>query len=141
MAPPRRVRLCLKTDNSGSCLIGGSRIVMDCRQSGRFLSRRDFPESPRTFDRGGVISIGYEANNTWQGKCLPNGRGGTVSIGKRGFSLIELLIVVAIILVIAAIAIPNLIRARIAANESSAVSTLRVLNTAEVTYAMTYGSG
>src|SRR5260221_13879344 len=60
---------------------------------------------------------------------------------KRGFSLIELLIVVAIILVIAAIAIPNLIRARIAANESSAVSTLRVMNTAEVTYAMTYGSG
>lgn len=52
----------------------------------------------------------------------------------RGFSLIELLIVVAIILIIAAIAIPNLLRARIAANESSAVSSVRSINTAEYTY-------
>jgi prepilin-type N-terminal cleavage/methylation domain-containing protein len=56
----------------------------------------------------------------------------------RGFSLIELLIVVAIILVIAAIAIPSLLRARIAANESSAVESLRTINSAEVTFESTY---
>ena len=56
----------------------------------------------------------------------------------KGFSLIELLIVVAIILIIAAIAIPNLLRARIAANESSAASQLRTLNTAEVSYVTQY---
>ena len=57
---------------------------------------------------------------------------------QKGFSLIELLIVVAIILIIAAIAIPNLLRARIAANESSAVASIRTVNTAMISYNSAY---
>jgi prepilin-type N-terminal cleavage/methylation domain-containing protein len=60
---------------------------------------------------------------------------------EKGFSLIELLIVVAIILIIAAIAIPNLLRSRIAANEASAVGSVRTMNTAAVAYSSTYGNG
>ncbi|HZP01021.1 MAG TPA: prepilin-type N-terminal cleavage/methylation domain-containing protein [Terriglobia bacterium] len=59
----------------------------------------------------------------------------------HGFSLIELLIVVAIILIIAAIAIPNLLRSRIAANQASAVGSLRTFTTAEITYSATYNVG
>jgi type IV pilus assembly protein PilA len=58
-----------------------------------------------------------------------------------GFSLIELLIVVAIILIIVAIAIPNLLRSRIAANEASAVENVRTITTASVVYNTTYQNG
>ena len=59
---------------------------------------------------------------------------------QKGFSVIELLIVVAIILIIAAIAIPNLLRARISAHESAAVSGTRTLATAQMQYRLLYPS-
>ena len=58
----------------------------------------------------------------------------------KGFSLIELLIVVAIILIIAAIAIPNLLRARRSANEGSATASMRTLGSGELLYRSTNGN-
>jgi type IV pilus assembly protein PilA len=56
----------------------------------------------------------------------------------RGFFLIELLLVVAVILIIASIAVPNFLKSRLRANEASAFASLRMINTAAVTYSMTY---
>src|SRR5499433_2475607 len=81
------------------------------------------------------------AHVSWPAKCTKEVRKapGDSRMGRqKGFSLIELLIVVAIILIIAAIAIPNLLRARIAANESSAASGVRTVNTAEVSFNSSY---
>jgi type IV pilus assembly protein PilA len=60
---------------------------------------------------------------------------------QTGFTLIELLIVVAIILILAAIAIPNLIQSRMTANEASAVQTVRDINTAQSMYSVQFGIG
>ena len=67
--------------------------------------------------------------------------GDIVRRNQKGFSLVELVIVVAIILIFAAIAVPNLLRSRIAANEASAVGLVRTINTSARTYYSTYHDG
>ena len=109
----------------------GDRIRTQCHQNKQ-------PESAglagRVGDRIAMIAIKVGLPEPHSAR----GEGKTRCGNRRVFHLIELLIVVAIILIIAAIAIPNLLRARIAANESSSVSSVRTINTAEVTYLTAY---
>jgi type IV pilus assembly protein PilA len=63
------------------------------------------------------------------------------SAASHGFSVIELMIVVTILLILAAIEIPNLMRARMAANQAAAVSNIKTIEAAEITYAITYNHG
>ncbi len=63
------------------------------------------------------------------------------SAAPRGFSVIELMIVVTVLLILAAIEVPNLMRARMAANQAAAVENLKTIEAAEVTYAVTYNHG
>jgi len=74
------------------------------------------------------------------GACESGGALGLDGAGRRGFSLLELLMVAAIIMIIASFALPNFIRTRYTANESSAVASLRILYGAETQYASNYNS-
>jgi type IV pilus assembly protein PilA len=74
-------------------------------------------------------------------QCSNRGACSKMERKQKGFSLIELLVVVTIILVIAAVAIPNLIRSRMSANEASAVASMRTVLTSEIVYSATYTVG
>jgi type IV pilus assembly protein PilA len=90
--------------------------------------------------RGGDIIVDSLGDSRSLRRGITRGRI-NMKTDQRGFSLIELLIVVAIILIIAAIAIPDLIKSKMAANQASAVGSLRAINTAEITYNSNFGKG
>ncbi len=91
---------------------------------------------------GGDHQVRYETCKTLNmelGRMCSSGKGDAMSMSKtKGFSLIELLIVVAIILIIAAVAVPNFLRSRLVANESAAAAGVRTVNTAQISYYSSY---
>src|SRR6202051_2566459 len=98
---------------------------------------------PTTYRRFIGTPIRYSKCNSAGGKSIDQrfSRIGETPMPKnKGFSLIELLIVVAIILIIAAIAVPSFLRSRIVANESAAAAAVRTVNSAQITYSSAYPS-
>src|SRR3977135_2309861 len=85
------------------------------------------------------MEIEYKVGDRAMRRSEKNRGARTPNRSSAGFSLIELLIVVAVILVIAAIAIPNYMKSKMRANEASAVQSLRNIATAEIVYSTTYG--
>jgi prepilin-type N-terminal cleavage/methylation domain-containing protein len=95
---------------------------------------------PPDFIRG-IIATGSLTMIMTMNTKAQSGANATHRTSNRGFSLIELLVVVAIILIIAAIAIPNLLNSRMAANGAAAVENVRTITTAAMAYSSTYGNG
>jgi type IV pilus assembly protein PilA len=109
-----------------------------------YWGRKQFDSSPIFLEIAARIEL-KKVESGARGKNMnPNRENKTIRKSRTtdmGFSLIELLIVVAVILIIVAIAIPNFIQSKIRANEASSVANLRNITTAEVIYSTTYGIG
>jgi type IV pilus assembly protein PilA len=99
------------------------------------------PEIEPKFCSLWTLSCSLISRKRFRQEAETGSRGQDMRRKQSGFSLIELLIVVAIILIIAGIAIPNFMKSKLMANEASAAESLRTINTAEITYSSSYGIG